>query len=261
MRTMDRVDLHAPGMRATPAALGRRARCRSSTPASTTCSPASRRSAARPAAPCCARQEQERSRIAQDLHDEVNQALTAILLRLEATTLRRAVRAAPGAAGDQAARHPGDGGAAAPRPPAAPDRARRPRPDPGARLAGRGLRRAHRHRRALLAPRPGARRSPTRSSSSSTASRRRACPTSPSTRGARHVDVELSFVGRTSCAITDDGYGFEPGQSGATAAARTRRRPRPLGHARARAARRRPPRPSSPRPERGPRSNSPWERS
>src|SRR3712207_2823682 len=30
-------------------------------------------------------QEQERSRLAQDLHDEVNQALTAILLRLEAT--------------------------------------------------------------------------------------------------------------------------------------------------------------------------------
>src|SRR3954447_6001951 len=30
-------------------------------------------------------QEQERSRIARDLHDEVNQALTAILLRLEAT--------------------------------------------------------------------------------------------------------------------------------------------------------------------------------
>jgi two-component system, NarL family, sensor histidine kinase UhpB len=35
-------------------------------------------------------QEQERSRIAQDLHDEVNQALTAILLRLQAT-----VHAAP----------------------------------------------------------------------------------------------------------------------------------------------------------------------
>ncbi len=31
-------------------------------------------------------QEQERQRIAQDLHDEVNQALTAIVLRLEATT-------------------------------------------------------------------------------------------------------------------------------------------------------------------------------
>src|SRR5829696_2529968 len=30
-------------------------------------------------------QEQERSRVAQDLHDEVNQALTAILLRLSAT--------------------------------------------------------------------------------------------------------------------------------------------------------------------------------
>jgi two-component system sensor histidine kinase UhpB len=32
-------------------------------------------------------QEQERSRIAQDLHDEVNQALTGILLRLQATIL------------------------------------------------------------------------------------------------------------------------------------------------------------------------------
>ena len=32
-------------------------------------------------------QEQERTRIAQDLHDEVNQALTGILLRLEATTM------------------------------------------------------------------------------------------------------------------------------------------------------------------------------
>jgi len=31
-------------------------------------------------------QEQERTRLAQDLHDEVNQALTAILLRLQATT-------------------------------------------------------------------------------------------------------------------------------------------------------------------------------
>src|ERR671926_386680 len=30
-------------------------------------------------------QEVERSRLAQDLHDEVNQALTAILLRLQAT--------------------------------------------------------------------------------------------------------------------------------------------------------------------------------
>ena len=56
-------------------------------------------------------QEQERSRIAQDLHDEVNQALTGILLRLEATTMDAPLRAAPGAAGDQAARQPGDGGA------------------------------------------------------------------------------------------------------------------------------------------------------
>src|SRR4051812_21056376 len=41
-------------------------------------------------------QEQERSRIAQDLHDEVNQALTAILLRLEATMAGAPVPPAPG---------------------------------------------------------------------------------------------------------------------------------------------------------------------
>src|SRR3954453_7293385 len=41
-------------------------------------------------------QEEERSRIAQDLHDEVNQALTAILLRLSAT-----ISAAPEGLGDE----------------------------------------------------------------------------------------------------------------------------------------------------------------
>ena len=51
------------------------------------------------------------------------------------------------------------------RPPAAPDRARRPRPRPRARLAGRRLRRAHRHPRALRTPRRRCRRCPTRSSS------------------------------------------------------------------------------------------------
>ena len=65
----------------------------------------------------------------------------------------RPARAAARAAGDQAPRQPGDGGAPAARAPAAPDRARRPRPDPRARLPGGGLRAAHRHRRALLAPR------------------------------------------------------------------------------------------------------------
>ena len=42
-------------------------------------------------------QEQERTRIAQDLHDEVNQALTAILLRLSATIGDAPLGAAHGA--------------------------------------------------------------------------------------------------------------------------------------------------------------------
>ena len=45
-------------------------------------------------------QEQERSRIAQDLHDEVNQALTAILLRLQATICDAPPAPAGGAARD-----------------------------------------------------------------------------------------------------------------------------------------------------------------
>ena len=56
-------------------------------------------------------QERERRRIAQDLHDEVNQALTAVSLRLQAS-IDRAGGAPPRADRDQAARRPGDGGAA-----------------------------------------------------------------------------------------------------------------------------------------------------
>src|SRR5215212_2138105 len=57
----------------------------------------------------------------------------------------------------EGARHPGDGGAAAPRARAAPDRARRPRPRPRARLPDRRLRRAHRHPLTLpAADRPAA---------------------------------------------------------------------------------------------------------
>ena len=80
-------------------------------------------------------QEQERSRIAQDLHDEVNQALTAILLRLSATIgdapwgLRSELQET------QELVSAGDGRAARARPPAAPDRARRPRPHRRARVA------------------------------------------------------------------------------------------------------------------------------
>ncbi len=73
-------------------------------------------------------QEEERKRVARDLHDEVNQALTALLLRLEAAAQHAPPELQDGARRDQAARQPGDGGAARPRAPAAADRARRPRP-------------------------------------------------------------------------------------------------------------------------------------
>ena len=34
--------------------------------------------------------------------------------------------------------------------------------------------------------------------------------------GARHVDVELSFVGRTVLRVRDDGFGFKTSQNGRT---------------------------------------------
>ncbi len=110
-------------------------------------------------------QEQERARIAQDLHDEVNQALTAIKLRLSATMHDAPAQPASRAARDQAARRPRDGRAAAHRPRAAPDRARRPRPDPRAAVAGRRLRRAHRHPDRPSTATASCPTSPTRSSS------------------------------------------------------------------------------------------------
>ena len=78
---------------------------------------------------------------------------------------RRAVGPALRAAGDPGARQPGDGRAARARPPAAPDRARRPRPDRRARLAGLRLRPAHRRAGPLPPHRRRSRSSPTRSSS------------------------------------------------------------------------------------------------
>ena len=81
-------------------------------------------------------------------------------------------------------------------PPAAPDRARRPRPrrprsprrSPTSASAPASRARFHRHGDVAA-------RSPTRSSSCSTASRRRACPTSSSTRGAQRASTS-SFVRR-----------------------------------------------------------------
>ena len=219
--TMSSVDLAAPGMRADVAARRRRARCTTLTADFNRMLERledERREAGRAVLRA---QEQERSRIAQDLHDEVNQALTAILLRLSATIADAPPGLRGGAAGDPGARHAGDGGAAAPRAPAAPDRARRPRPDPRARLAGRRLRRSapgiardfRRHGDV-----PDAR--PTRSSSSSTASRRRASPTSPSTPARGTSTSSSRSSAARSCASRDDGERLRRDAATATAAAR-----------------------------------------
>jgi two-component system sensor histidine kinase UhpB len=84
VETMGRVDLASPGMRATPP--GRAAievqRLTGHFNRMMTRLEEERRNSGRAVLRA---QEEERARIAQDLHDEVNQALTAILLRLQAT--------------------------------------------------------------------------------------------------------------------------------------------------------------------------------
>ena len=65
---------------------------------------------------CSSAQERERRRVAQDLHDEVNQALTGILLRLEATIQEAPPELQRELTRDQEARQPGDGRAARARP-------------------------------------------------------------------------------------------------------------------------------------------------
>ena len=56
-------------------------------------------------------QEEERARIARDLHDEANQALTAVLLRLQATAQQAPPELRDELRETQAVGHPGDGGA------------------------------------------------------------------------------------------------------------------------------------------------------
>ena len=84
-----------------------------------------------------AAQEEERARVARDLHDEVNQSLTGLLLRLEAAREAAPAGARGGAGRDQGARQPGDARAALAGAPAAPHRARRPRPGGGDRRPDR----------------------------------------------------------------------------------------------------------------------------
>jgi two-component system, NarL family, sensor histidine kinase UhpB len=160
-------------------------------------------------------QEQERSRIAQDLHDEVNQALTAILLRLSATisdappALQEELRETQALATQamEELLH----------------LARELRPTA---LDDHGLVPALTSQVSAFGERTGIR---------STFRRHGAVPplsdeeqlviyrvTQESLSnvaqhaGARHVDVELSFVGRTVLRVRDDGHGFKVNGNGRT---------------------------------------------
>ena len=173
-------------------------------------------------------QERERSRIAQDLHDEVNQALTGILLRLEATTmdaphalrpeLQETKRLANQAMEEllHLARQL--------RPTALDDHGLIPalasqvedfsqRTGIDARFSRHGEMPTLTDEEQLVIYRV------TQESLSNIAQHA----------GARHVSVQLSFVGRTILRITDDGKGFDPGPGNAGRNGRPRGRVGGLG--------------------------------
>ena len=78
-------------------------------------------------------QEEERARVARDLHDEVNQSLTGLLLRLEATREKAPPELAAELAEIRALANQAMQELLVARAPAAPDGARRPRAQGGAR--------------------------------------------------------------------------------------------------------------------------------
>jgi two-component system sensor histidine kinase UhpB len=153
-------------------------------------------------------QEQERSRIAQDLHDEVNQALTAILLRLQATIgdapsgMREELRetqALVTQAMDELLHL-----ARQLRPTALDDHGLVPAlasqvADFGDRTGVRTGFRRHGDMPPLSDEQQLVIYRVTQESLSNVAQHA----------GARHVDVELSFVGRTVLRVRDDGVGFK----------------------------------------------------
>ena len=158
-------------------------------------------------------QEQERSRIAQDLHDEVNQALTGILLRLQATIgdaplgmqgeLRETQALATQAMEEllHLARQL--------RPTALDDHGLLPAlasqvSDFGERTGIRASFRRHGSIPPLSDEEQLVIYRVTQESLSNVAQHARAS----------HVDVELSFVGRTVLRIRDDGLGFKPSRTG-----------------------------------------------
>ena len=160
-------------------------------------------------------QEVERSRIAQDLHDEVNQALTAILLRLSATisdappALQEELRETQALATQamEELLH----------------LARELRPTA---LDDHGLVPALTSQVASFGDRTGIRSSFRRHGTVPPLSDEEQLVIYRVTQeslsnvaqhsGARHVDVELSFVGRTVLRIRDDGFGFKTSQNGRT---------------------------------------------
>ena len=85
-------------------------------------------------------QEEERARVARDLHDEVNQSLTGVLLRLEAARETAPPELAAELAETRALANQAMEELLVAGPPAAADGARRPRPEGGDRGPGRGAR-------------------------------------------------------------------------------------------------------------------------
>ena len=231
---MERVDFGGRDPRAGDPDGRTSRRSRACTAPSTACSSASRPSApARPTAVLQA-QEGERARLARDLHDEANQALTGVLLRLEATAqdappeLRAELRETQGVATqamDELLRL-----ARELRPVALDDlglgAALRTQVDEFGRRAGARDAPEHPGRAASRTSTPTSR-------SSSTASSRRGCRTSPATPArAQRARRGRAPVGRRRVVrLADDGTRLH--------AERRRARPRAQGHARARRARRR----------------------
>jgi two-component system sensor histidine kinase UhpB len=227
VRTMDQVDLHAPGMRAKPPrwAASEVQKLNAGFNDMLTRLEEERRQAGRAV---LRGQERERSRIAQDLHDEVNQALTGILLRLEAITmdapyalrpeLQETKRLANQAMDEllHLARQL--------RPTALDDHGLIPalasqvedfsqRTGIDARFSRHGEMPILTDEEQLVVYRV------TQESLSNIAQHA----------GARHVSVQLSFVGRTILRITDDGKGFDPGPGNAGRNGRPRGRVGGLG--------------------------------
>jgi len=173
-------------------------------------------------------QEEERQRIAQDLHDEVNQALTAVLLRLEATLhnappeLRRELsetKKLANQAMDELLTL-----ARTLRPTALDDHGLIPALHTQVRdFAERTGIEAGFHRRGAIQPLTGDQKlviyRVAQESLSNVAQHS----------GADKVDVELSFVGRTLLRVTDDGQGFKALRDGGLGVSGMRERAQLVG--------------------------------